>query len=47
MAELAVSKCDLAWFCTGRRMLSLFGYSLLCGLWASLKTGIEMLHLLY
>src|ERR1035441_6002987 len=32
MAELAVSKCDLAWFCTGRRMLSLFGYSLLCGL---------------
>jgi hypothetical protein len=47
MAELAVSKCDLAWFCTGRRMLSLFGHSLLCGLWASLKTGIEMLHLLY
>ena len=32
VAELAVSKCDLAWFCTGRRMLSLFGYSLLCGL---------------
>jgi hypothetical protein len=32
MAKLAVSKCDLAWFCTGRRMLSLFGHSLLCGL---------------
>ena len=32
MAKLAVSECDLAWFWTGRRMLSLFGHSLLCGL---------------
>jgi hypothetical protein len=45
--ELAVSKRDLAWLRTGRRMLPLFGRSLLCGQWASLKTGIEMLHLLY
>src|ERR1022692_4568568 len=33
MAELAVSKCDLAWLCAGRRMLSLLGHSLLCCLW--------------
>ena len=43
MAEPAVSKCNLAWLCTGRRLLSLYGHSLLCGLWASLKTGIDRL----
>ena len=40
VGELAVSKRDLAWLRTGRRMLPLFGRSRLCGVCAGLNPDV-------
>jgi hypothetical protein len=40
VAELAVSKRDLAWLRTGRRMLPLFGRSRLCSVGAGLNSDV-------